>query len=76
MVSGSRPYEAGARSALRCPKVVVSGDWSPAFDAICDSLATAIGAERHIEVGFGRHAAQGAPGVNGLLERVWLSDVS
>lgn len=63
-------------AALRCPKVVVSGDWSPAFDAVCDALATAIGAERHVEVGFGRHAVPHAPGFNSLLERVWLSAVS
>ncbi|MBA2631504.1 MAG: alpha/beta fold hydrolase [Chloroflexi bacterium] len=58
-------------AALRCPKVVVSGDWSAAFDAVCDALATAIHAERHAEVGFGRHAVPHAPGFNGVLERVW-----
>ena len=44
------PWEAEipveALAAATFPKLVISGDHSPVFDAVCDSLAEEIGAER------------------------------
>ncbi len=51
------------------PKLVVSGEGSPAFEIIADRLAEAIGARRHCFPGVG-HAAQKATGFNELLEEV------
>jgi pimeloyl-ACP methyl ester carboxylesterase len=53
----------------RFPKLVISGGHSPAFDAVCDSLAEAIGAERAAISGRGHTIpGTGAP-YNELLER-------
>jgi pimeloyl-ACP methyl ester carboxylesterase len=45
------PLEELAR--LPCAKLVISGGHSPAFDAVCDSLALAIGARRSVISGRG-----------------------
>jgi pimeloyl-ACP methyl ester carboxylesterase len=58
---------------MSCPKLVVSGDWSEAFHAVCDAIANAIGAEHHVMVGFGSHGLPWAPGFNGVLQRVWAA---
>jgi pimeloyl-ACP methyl ester carboxylesterase len=52
--------------AATFPKLVVSGAHHPAFDAICDALERELDAERAVVPGAG-HAAQRAPGFNGLL---------
>lgn len=53
------------------PKLIVSGECSPVFEAIADTLATAIGAQREVFPGS-THAVQriGKP-FNDLLERFW-----
>lgn len=40
-------------AAMPFPKLVISGDHSPAFEAVCDSLAEAVGAERAVISGRG-----------------------
>ena len=47
-------------------KLVVSGGWSPAFDAVCDVLEERLGAVRAIIPGAG-HNPQAAPGFNERL---------
>ena len=55
------------------PKLVVSGDHSPAFDAVCDVLAQRLGAERAVLPGAGHSVLRlGAPFnelLTGFLER-------
>jgi len=41
--------------AARFPKLVVSGGWSPAFDAVCDVLEQKLGAERAVLRGMGHN---------------------
>lgn len=48
------------------PKLVVSGDHSEAFDAVCDVLERQLGAERAVVTGAG-HSIPRAPGFNELL---------
>lgn len=51
------PWEAdvplGVLASAAFPKLVISGDHSPVFEAVCDSLAERIGAERTIVAGRG-----------------------
>ena len=55
-------------AAMLYPKLVVSGGWNPAFDAVCDVLERRLGAQRKVFPGAGHHV-QAAPGFNeGLLE--------
>jgi pimeloyl-ACP methyl ester carboxylesterase len=56
------------------PVLVVSGGWSPAFDAVCDVLEERLGAERAIFTGHG-HAPQHAPGFNERLVSFWQTGV-
>ena len=64
------PWEAepplGPIAAAPYRKLVVSGGWSPAFEAVCDALAEALEAERAVVPGAG-HNAQAAPGFNERL---------
>ncbi|MCP9484727.1 MAG: alpha/beta hydrolase [Gaiellaceae bacterium MAG52_C11] len=64
------PYEAKIPLArlreLPFPKLVVSGDHHPAFDAVCEVLERALDAERIVLRGAG-HAVQRAPGFNERL---------
>jgi pimeloyl-ACP methyl ester carboxylesterase len=53
-------------AAASYPKLVVSGGWSPAFDAVCDVLEERLGAERAIVPGAG-HNPQLAEGFNERL---------
>ena len=48
------------------PKLVVSGGWSRAFEAVCDALAQDLRAERAVVPGAA-HAVQGAPEFNERL---------
>lgn len=65
-----RPWEAEpplpALAAAPYPKLVVSGGWSPAFDAVCDVLERELDAERAVIPGAG-HGVQRAPGFNARL---------
>jgi hypothetical protein len=58
------------------PKLLVSADWSPAFNAICDRLAAQWNGVRRIFPGAG-HAVQriGAP-FNALLESFMTGTLS
>jgi hypothetical protein len=47
-------------------KLVASGGWSPAFDAVCDVLEERLGAARAVIPGAG-HNPQAAPGFNERL---------
>lgn len=53
-------------AATSFPKLVVSGNHSPAFDAICDALAERLAAERIVLEGFG-HTVQRHPAFNEQL---------
>lgn len=53
-------------AATPFPKLVVSGAHHPAFDAICDRLERALGAERAVLPGYG-HAVQRHPDFNAVL---------
>jgi hypothetical protein len=53
-------------AAATFPKLVVSGNHSPAFDGICDVLETKLAAERVVLEGFG-HTVQRHPEFNGVL---------
>jgi pimeloyl-ACP methyl ester carboxylesterase len=64
------PLAALAEAAF--PKMVVSGGHSEGFDAICDDLATRIGATRAEAAGAG-HEVQFAPAINDLLLAFWRS---
>jgi pimeloyl-ACP methyl ester carboxylesterase len=60
------PWEAQPRlddlRAAAYPKLVVSGGWSPAFDAVCDVLEQRLAAERAVLPGMGHNPHQlGAP---------------
>jgi pimeloyl-ACP methyl ester carboxylesterase len=64
------PWEADipldALAAASFPKLVVSGNHHPAFDAICDALEERLAAERVVLEGFG-HTAQRHPEFNAVL---------
>ena len=64
------PWEADppleAVATARYPKLVVSGGWSRAFDAICDVFEEQLGAVRAVLPGAG-HNPQAAPGFNERL---------
>ena len=62
-------------AAASFPKVVVSGDHSSAFDAICDTLAERIGAARAVVAGAG-HEIQFAGEANDLLLRTWRTSTA
>jgi pimeloyl-ACP methyl ester carboxylesterase len=51
------------------PKLVISGAWHPAFDAVCDLVQQAIGARRVVLPGG--HGAQHRPEANPHLLRLW-----
>ena len=59
-----------ALAAGRFPKLVVSGVWNAAFDAVCAVLAERLGADRALLPGAG-HGAHQAPGFNDRLESLW-----
>jgi len=56
-----------ALAAAPFPKLVISGGHSEAFDAVCDNLAAAIGAQRAVVTGR-NHTIPSAPGYNAVLE--------
>lgn len=53
------PWEAspplGALAAAPYPKLVISGGWHPAFDAVCDVLEARLGARRAVVPGMGHN---------------------
>jgi hypothetical protein len=54
---------------------VVSGDWHPAFDAVCDVLTDRFSAERLVLRGYGHsphHVDQGKP-LNARLEELFAA---
>ena len=65
------PWEAqpalSAIAANGLPTLVVSGGWSPAFDAVCHALVSNLGSDFVVLEGSG-HNAQSAPGFNDALE--------
>jgi pimeloyl-ACP methyl ester carboxylesterase len=74
------PWEAeiplGALAAAPFPKLVISGDHDPAFEAVCDVLASRIGARREVLPGRGHTIpALGAP-YNDLVEGLWRSSTT
>lgn len=66
------PWEADvpleALAAAPFPKLVISGGHSPVFDAVCDALAEAIGAQRAVVPGRGHSIPTAGSGYNDLLE--------
>jgi len=58
-----------ALAAAPFPKLVLSGDHSPVFEAVCDALAQAIGAERASVPGRGHSVPSTGERYNALLER-------
>jgi pimeloyl-ACP methyl ester carboxylesterase len=74
------PWEAeiplDALAAAPFPKLVISGDHDPAFEAVCDVLAVRIGARREVLPGRGHTIpALGAP-YNELVEGFWRSSTT
>lgn len=63
----------GAVRAAGVPALVVSGGHHPGLEAICDAVATRLGAQRERLAGAG-HAVQRAPGFNDVLT-AFLSSV-
>jgi pimeloyl-ACP methyl ester carboxylesterase len=58
------PLDLSTIKRLPVTKHVVSGGWHPAFEALCDALAAAIGADRTVISGAGhspQNAQNGAP---------------
>jgi len=70
MWSEDLPLQGVAGSSF--PKLVASGGHSEGFEAICDDLATRIGATRAVAEGAG-HEVQFAPPINDLLLGFWRS---
>ena len=70
---GFSPNGMGPIAANGLPTLVVSGGWSPAFDAVCHALVSNLGSDFVVLAGSG-HNAQSAPGFNdalaGFLDRV------
>lgn len=58
-------------AAAECPKLVVSGGHSRAFDAICDDLAARIGASREVIAGAGHEIQFTGEALNHLLLEFW-----
>jgi pimeloyl-ACP methyl ester carboxylesterase len=63
------PLDELARATF--PKVVVSGDHSAGFDAICDDLSRRIGAMRSVVGGAGHEIQFTGEPINDLLLRTW-----
>jgi pimeloyl-ACP methyl ester carboxylesterase len=57
--------------AATFPKVVVSGNHSAGFEAICDDLAAQIGAERAVVEGAGHEIQFTGQSINDLLLATW-----
>lgn len=53
------------------PKLVVSGGWHEAFDAVCEVLEQELNAERLVLAEYGGHGVQHDAGFNRHLERFW-----
>ena len=60
-------------AAAKFPKLVISGDHSAAFEAVCDSLAERIGAERAHVRGTRHTTPHAGAGFNRALEAFWRS---
>ena len=71
------PWEAEipveALAAADFPKLVISGDHSPVFDAVCDSLAERIGADRAVVGGRAHSIPRTGARYNGRLEEFLLA---
>lgn len=61
------PVAALARAPF--PKLVISGDHSPAFEAVCDALAERVGAERAVVPGRAHSVPSTGAAYNRVLER-------
>lgn len=73
VMSERPPWEAdislAALAAAPFPKLVISGGHSPVFDAVCDALAQAIGAERAVIPGRAHSIPMVGAAYNDVLER-------
>jgi pimeloyl-ACP methyl ester carboxylesterase len=58
------------------PKLVVSGGWSPAFEAVCEVLVRELAAERAVFSEHGGHGLQHAARFNDVLEAFWARTYS
>ena len=58
-------------AALDCPKLVISGDHSAIFDAVCDALVSGIGAERVVLPGAGHSVPLVGEPFNEALRACW-----
>ena len=71
------PWEIGlpleGLAAATFPKLVISGDHSAAFEAVCDSLAERIGAERAHVRGARHTTPHAGESFNRRLEAFWLT---
>ena len=67
-----RPWEAeipvSRLAAAPFPKLVLSGDHSPAFERLCDVLAQRLGARREVIAGRGHTLPSAGEPYNDLLE--------
>lgn len=64
------PLEALAEATF--PKLVISGDHSPAFEAVCDALADGVGAERAAIAGRGHTVPSTGEPYNRALESLMM----
>lgn len=62
---------AHALAAASFPKLVVSGGYSPAFEAVCDTVAEAIGGERAVLPGAGHEVQRTGRPFNDRVEELW-----
>ncbi len=61
----------GELASAEFPKLVVSGDHSLAFDAVCDELAQCMRASRAVVAGAGHEIQFAVPEINEVLTRLW-----
>ena len=69
---GEAVFDFGVLRAAPFPKLVVSGGWHPAMEAIAERLAAELGAERLVLPGALHHVNR-LPGLNERLEAFWRS---
>lgn len=63
------PLDAVAATAF--PKLVVTGNWSPAFDAVAEVLTSRLQAQHLICAGAGHNLAMGGAALNEQLAALW-----
>lgn len=75
LMTGRPPWEVAIPldrlAAAGIPALVLSGGHDPAYEAVCDALERALGAERRVLPGAGHAIPSLGPPVNDLLADLW-----